>query len=66
MKAKNVNPLFDGVVNVVRAWIITELEFIGKDECARVLERYWKERQTRDLAEILKFAQFPEPLVYDI
>ena len=50
------------VTNLVCAWVISELEFIGKEECAKTLERYWRERNVDDLIQILKFAQFPEPM----
>jgi len=42
-------------------WVVAELEFIGKEECSRILQRYWEERKIEDLVQILKFAQFPEP-----
>ena len=37
-----------------------ELEFIGKKNCARVLESWWVTRDANILVEILEFAQFPE------
>ena len=50
---------------VVCAWVVAELEFIGKEECARTLERYWRDRNIEDLRQILKFAQFPESMAED-
>ena len=43
-------------------WVISELEFIGKDEAAGFLERYWREGDVLDLLQIIQFAQFPEPM----
>jgi hypothetical protein len=50
------------IADIVRAWVIKELEFVGKDECARTLERYWMYKNADDLAQIMQFAQFPEPM----
>lgn len=47
---------------VVSAWVIDELEFIGKGDAATCLERYWRERDIYDLRQLLEFAQFPEPM----
>ena len=47
---------------VVCAWVIGELEFIGKERAARCLEMYWVNREIAVLSEILEFAQFPEPM----
>jgi hypothetical protein len=44
----------------VCAWVIDELEFIGKEKCARSLEEYWREADVTVLVEILDYAQFPE------
>jgi hypothetical protein len=41
--------------------VISELEFIG-EECARVLEKYWRDRAVDDLLQIWKFTQFPEKM----
>lgn len=43
-------------------WIISELKFIGKEECSKTLERYWRGRSVEDLVQILKYAEFPEQL----
>jgi len=47
---------------VVCSWVITELEFIEKHECARCLEGYWLEGDIGVLAQILEYAQFPEQM----
>lgn len=43
-------------------WVIEELQFIGKDECAQCLETYWREMDIGILATIIKYAQFPEQM----
>lgn len=43
-------------------WVVEELGFIGKEECAASLEEYWREGDGRVLARILEYAQFPEQM----
>jgi hypothetical protein len=45
---------------LVGTWVISKLEFIEEEECAWVLERYWRERAMDDLFQIWKFTQFSE------
>ena len=47
---------------LVCLWVIGELEFIGKKKCATKLEDYWRDGDVNVFAEILEFAQFPEPM----
>lgn len=44
-------------------WVVEELGFIGKEECARSLEEYWREGDGSVLARILEYAQFPEQMM---
>jgi hypothetical protein len=43
-------------------WIIQELEFIGKEKCARSLEAYWNRGDVSDLVDILEAARLPDPM----
>lgn len=47
---------------VVADWVVSELEFIGKEEAAQYLQRYWREKDIFDLLQVIKFARFPEPM----
>jgi hypothetical protein len=43
-------------------WIVDELRFIGKENCARCLERYWRDHEADALVELLDYAQFPDEM----
>jgi hypothetical protein len=47
---------------LVRQWVVNELIFIGREECAIALEAYWNNGGLEELIQILEFAQFPKPL----
>ena len=47
---------------LVASWVIDELEFVGKRRWARMLQRYWRERDITDLVDLLEAAQFPDPM----
>jgi len=49
-------------LSVVAAWVISELEFIGKEDAVGLLERYWRDGDILDLLQIIQLAQFPEPM----
>ena len=49
----------------VCAWVVDELEFIGKERAATSLQGYWNERDIVVLSQILDFAQFPDPMPED-
>jgi hypothetical protein len=55
-------PHNDTNLHEVCSWVIEELEFIGKERCARCLESYWREGDISVLAQIVEYAQFPEPM----
>jgi hypothetical protein len=50
------------LVIVVRQWVVDELNFIGREEGAVVLEAYWDNGGLEELVRILEYAQFPKPM----
>lgn len=61
MNVLNVQHL-STMLMLVCMWVIGELEFLGKETCARKLKDFWRDGDVNVLAEILELAQFPELL----
>jgi hypothetical protein len=54
-----------GLTFQVRDWVIDELMFIGREECATALRSYWANGTIQELVQILAFAQFPREMPED-